>query len=206
MHTYFLGREEVDAYVRDLVDRLQALGELFPYTWCTLGHSGEELAVVISKALPKDGESKIRIIPMNYDRASKAVVFQDEQDKAVFADGKPVLILDSSVHTGNTMLAVFQTLKSLGAKNICSYSLVVKRNSAYIPNFFGVVIQPHDRAYFLLDKIPNNRLQVGVGQAAAWNKRRKPCRQFGRIVVKPCIFFNFQDHKDSVIEKVGLLR
>jgi len=158
LHTYFLGREEVDAYVKDLVDRLKAQGELFPYMWCTLGYSGEELAVVISNALPKDCESKIRIIPMNYDRARKAVIFQDEQDKAVFANGKPVLILDSSVHSGNTMLAVFQTLKSLGAKNICSYSIVVKRNSAYIPNFFGVVIQPHDRAYFLLDKIPNNRL------------------------------------------------
>src|ERR1035437_3464098 len=53
------------------------------------------------------------------------------------------------------------------------------------------------------EKIPNNRLQMAAAQAAARNKRGKSCRQFGRIVVKPCIFFDFQGHKESVFEKVG---
>lgn len=160
MHTYFLGQEEVNAYAKDLVDRLEALGDSFPYTWCTLGHSGEEVAVVISEALSAGFKSKVRIVPLNYDRDKKVVSFQDDLDKQVIADGGSVLVMDSSVHTGTTLLAVFQTLKSLGAKNICSYSLVVKRNSSCIPNFFGVVIQPHDRAYFLLNKIPNNRVMT----------------------------------------------
>ncbi len=43
-------------------------------------------------------------------------------------------------------------------KSVASYTLVLKRSSAFIPTYWGVTIDDHDRAYFLLDKLPNNRL------------------------------------------------
>lgn len=70
-----------------------------------------------------------------------------------------VIVIDSAVHSGQTMLRVIEELRNLGAKEIISYSLVVKRNSSFIPNYFGVLIGDRDRAYFQLTAIPNNRLQ-----------------------------------------------
>ena len=35
---------------------------------------------------------------------------------------------------------------------------MLKRGSCFIPNIFGLLIHEHDRAYFLLDKIPNHRI------------------------------------------------
>jgi GNAT superfamily N-acetyltransferase len=158
LHTYFLGREEVAAYANDLCWRLAALRGSFPCTWCTLGHSGEELALVISEALPKKLRSSIRIIRMHYDRDKRTVSFEDPRDERALAKNAAALILDSSVHSRITMLASFQKLRSLEVRNICTYSLVLKRGSCFIPNFFGVVIEEPDRAYFLLDKIPNLRV------------------------------------------------
>ncbi len=43
-----------------------------------------------------------------------------------------------------------------GAKQVCSYALVMKHSSGFIPSFWGVTIGDHDRAYFLLDVLPNN--------------------------------------------------
>jgi hypothetical protein len=47
MHTHYLGREEVQAYSRDLVARLKAMGACIPTVWCPIGRSGEELAANI---------------------------------------------------------------------------------------------------------------------------------------------------------------
>lgn len=56
------------------------------------------------------------------------------------------------------MLAAFNKLRDLSVRDICSYSLVLKRGSCFIPNMFGLLIHEFDRAYFLLDKIPNHRI------------------------------------------------
>jgi hypothetical protein len=51
LHTYFLSREEVEAYASDFALRLLELKERIPYIWCTLGHSGEEIALILAEAL-----------------------------------------------------------------------------------------------------------------------------------------------------------
>ena len=94
---------------KTLAERLINLGEKIPYIWCTLGHSGEEIAV-LAGALPDKIKSKIQIVPINYDRDNKAISFQDRLDDGVFKNDAPVLIIDSSVHSGNTMLAAFKKI------------------------------------------------------------------------------------------------
>ncbi|HZM06147.1 MAG TPA: GNAT family N-acetyltransferase [Candidatus Saccharimonadales bacterium] len=158
LYTYFLGREEIKAYATDFAQRLLAFGEQFPYIWCTLGYSGEELAIVVAESLPHEIRMKIQIIPINYDRDRRKILFQNPHDKKAFRSEEAVLVMDSSVHSGSTMLAAFNKLLGLSVKNICSYSLVLKRGSCFIPNLFGLLIQEYDRAYFLLDRIPNHRI------------------------------------------------
>src|SRR5262249_44271724 len=43
--------------------------------------------------------------------------------------------------------------------NILTYSLVVKKTSEFIPNYFGMIIEEHDRVFFQLKQFPNNRLR-----------------------------------------------
>ena len=57
------------------------------------------------------------------------------------------------------MLSVARWLNQQGVETVASYGLVVKKTSDFIPTYFGVMIGPHDRAYFQLTKIPNHRLQ-----------------------------------------------
>ncbi len=158
MHTYFLGREEVAAYAKDLAERLLQLEGKFPGVWCTIGNSGEEIALVVGESLPKEIRSKIQIIGINYDRDKKAISFQNRRDKNALPKNAPVMVIDSSVHSGTTMLAAHKTLRDLSVKDIFSYSLVLKHGSCFIPNLFGLVIHEYDRAYFLLEKIPNHRI------------------------------------------------
>lgn len=73
-----------------------------------------------------------------------------------------VLVLDSSVHSGRSMLSVVRAAGKLGASHVFSYSLVVKRSSSFVPHYFGVVVGDHDRVLFQLDNIPNNRLFSGA--------------------------------------------
>jgi ribosomal protein S18 acetylase RimI-like enzyme len=160
LHTYFLGREEVAAYAKDLAERLVKFEEKFPYIWCTMGHSGEEIALVVGESLPDAIKSKLQIIPMSYERDKKMISFQKPRDKKALAKNAPVMVIDSSVHSGETMLAAHKTLGGLSVKNVCSYSLVLKRGASFVPNMFGLIIQEHDRAYFLLDKIPNHRIMA----------------------------------------------
>jgi len=158
LRTYFLDREEVFAYAKDLAERLIKLEENIPCIWCTLGHSGEEIALLLGEALPHEIHSRLQIIPISYDRDKRVISFQNPLDERVFTKNTPVLVIDSSVHSGTTMLAAVNRLRDLSVKHICSYSLVLKRGSCFIPNMFGLLIHEHDRAYFLLDKIPNHRI------------------------------------------------
>jgi GNAT superfamily N-acetyltransferase len=56
------------------------------------------------------------------------------------------------------MEGVREWLAAFGPSALMTYALVVKRGSRHVPNYFGVVIEDYDRAYFLLDVIPNNRV------------------------------------------------
>lgn len=172
MITYHLGKEEVTGYARDLAIRLDQLGGNFPTKWFALGSSGRKVADELLDLLPDDKAASIDLGFVHYDRKDKKILFITSADGGAEADkltrseslddvtfgDEPVLILDSAVHTGGTMLALINTLRGAGAKHFLSYTLVLKRGSAIIPTYFGVVIDDKDRALFQLDVIPNNRL------------------------------------------------
>jgi len=100
-------------------------------------------------------------------------VYPDEHDgRLLFAGGDPrsivpgqsVLLFDSAVHSGSTMAKTVRELRSYGATEICTYALVLKRGSRFIPSLWGVMVNDQDRAYFLLDRTPNNRLTTHLSE------------------------------------------
>ncbi|OGP66847.1 MAG: hypothetical protein A2031_06900 [Deltaproteobacteria bacterium RBG_19FT_COMBO_43_11] len=175
MHTYYLSKDEVSGYAKDFWDRLNKLDKNSPNVWCVLGLSGAEITAVIASHIPSDKKKQIQIIPLSFDRDTKTICLENPSDEILFKDAS-VLIIDSSVHSGSTMLLAFEKIQQLGASEIMSYSLVIKRGSCVIPNFFSLLIGDHDRAVFLLEKIPNNRL-VPFGVFRRLNEediKRKP--------------------------------
>lgn len=60
------------------------------------------------------------------------------------------------------MLSVMRFVRGLRPGRLLAYSLVMKRGSCFLPHYFGVVVDDHDRILFLLDAIPNNRLFAGT--------------------------------------------
>jgi hypoxanthine phosphoribosyltransferase len=156
--THFLGREEVAGYARDLAARLVSLGKDAPAIWCPIGYSGIRLAEILGDLLPTEAVDNIRLIDTSYNKKTGRVAKFKKQDVPLVRRAKSVLVLDSSIHSGSTMLAVIKELGAVGAKNVLTYSLVLKQNSKFIPHYFGVLVGDHDRTLFLLDEIPNNRL------------------------------------------------
>ena len=99
------------------------------------------------------------VLPVGYDKSRKEVIVeQPELQLEVIKNADVVIVLDSSIHSGSTMLAVVKKLESLGANRIITYSLIVKQTSRFIPHYFGLLVGEHERIYFLLPQIPNNRL------------------------------------------------
>lgn len=162
MHTYYLSPEEVSGYAKDFCNRLEALGKDYPYIWCTIGLSGAEIAAIISNHAAKSRKKQIQVVPLSFNRDNNTIYF-DNQNESALLKGVPVLVIDSSVHSGTTMLKSLQVVVQLGASKVTSYSLVVKRGACFIPNVFGLLIDNHDRACYLLKIIPNNRLETPFG-------------------------------------------
>lgn len=158
MITYFLGQEEVIAYARDLAKRLMALGDNFPLTWCPLGISGQKIAGVIADQLPPDVMENVKFVRIGSDRSTGEATYIDPVEGADLS--KPVLVLDSAIHSGRTMLHAVGLISDAGAQEVITYSLVIKGGAELVPNYFGVLIADHDRAYFQLASIPNNRLKA----------------------------------------------
>lgn len=157
MQTYILPDAEVSAYLRDLANRLVALGDLFPTTWCPVGQSGDKIAVPLWRLLPKEFQERVKFRKLKYHRSSKTVQL-DEVDPGEAFD-TCALLLDGPVHSGSTMLAVARWLLAQGVKDIFSYGLVVKRSTVFVPSYFGLMIGEHDRCYFQRTEIPNHRLR-----------------------------------------------
>ena len=156
MNTLYLGIEEVDAYLKDLAERLLAAGAGRPIAWFPIGRSGEVLVDRLLKLYPALGNG-ILINCVNFDRKTREIVFADRNIGNMVA-GKHALVIDSSVHSGNTMLRILKAIRLEKPTSISSYTLVLKRSSSLIPSMWGVMINDHDRAYFLLEQLPNNRL------------------------------------------------
>lgn len=162
MNTIFLGNDEVDAYCKDLVGRLRELPSGFPDVICPIGESGRKLLIVMAKQM-RDLVESIRIAPILYDKKSCLASLEDPSDASTLAEAKLTLVLDSSVHSGQSMLAAIRLVQDNGAKHPIAYSLVIKQSTRFMPHYFGLVVGDHDRTLFMLDSIPNNRLFAGNG-------------------------------------------
>lgn len=165
MHTYFLGTEEVSGYVRDFVQRLKNF-EQIPTVWCPVTVSGDGLLQAILAQVRKDYPELLKTVQLlpieiEVDDGATHILFVKEKPDAVIP-GKPVLLLDSAIHSGQMMRRCADEVLRHGPTELCSYALVIKRSSVFIPTLWGLMIDEADRAYFLLDKIPNNRLNAGA--------------------------------------------
>ena len=161
MHTYLLGDESVSRYVRDFIDRLKEF-EQVPSVWCPVTQSGDALLkailVEVRAAWPELLES-VAVVPIDVGDGNSIRLIGDNPAAAI--SGKSVLLLDGAIHSGRMMCACVEHIMLHSPAEVSSYGLVVKRGTVFIPTLWGLMINETDRAYFLLDKIPNNRLNAG---------------------------------------------
>ncbi|MBI4027617.1 MAG: GNAT family N-acetyltransferase [Verrucomicrobia bacterium] len=162
MKTYFLGKEETNAYLLDFLGRLQEIKPI-PTVWCPVTESGAELLRALLGLIPEKYPellSQTVVFPIEVENGSENIRFS-KGDPAPAIRGKSVLLLDGAIHSGRMMSKCAEEILRHGPEELSSYSLFVKQHSIFIPTIWGVMIDEADRAYFLLNKIPNNRLNAG---------------------------------------------
>ncbi|HEY8581181.1 MAG TPA: GNAT family N-acetyltransferase [Beijerinckiaceae bacterium] len=158
MKTHFIGQEEVSAYALDFARRLVLLGTFFPRKWIYVGRSGKIIADEVLRQLPSAEADSVYAVGALYDRKAKTFSYLSEITAEDFEPGETVLLIDSAIHTGSSLLCGLRSLADMGVHNVLTYGLAVKRGSHLIPTYFGVLIDDWDRALFQLELIPNNRL------------------------------------------------
>lgn len=158
MHTYFLGDAEVGSYAADLAARLVHLGEQAPRTWVSLGISGDKMTAEILKRVLGTSAEPDAIHSVAFDRTKKEVISREDGELPSDLGDRSVLVIDAAIHSGASMRHLVEALNARGCRSLLSYSLVVKITSEFVPCYFGLMIGEHDRAFFQLDRIPNNRL------------------------------------------------
>jgi len=161
VHTYFIGKEEALAYAKDLVVRLKAL-DSFPEVWCPITKSGTSIASLVRSILKTEGSPvRPQLLPISISRKDQEIdVLFHRGDPAAQIPGKSVLILDGAIHSGRTMIRCADEVTKYEPKDLLSYSLMMKASSCFVPTFWGAGIDETDRAFFLLDEIPNHRLDA----------------------------------------------
>lgn len=158
MNTIFLSDEEVGKYLKDLCKRLKGPNERMPTVWCPIGLSGGSIAKAAFREVDDLLKAQIIIIPIAYNRTKGEISFPGEADPGSVIKGKRVLLMDGSIHSGNTFRKAYLSIEAMQPLEISSYSLVVRAGASILPNYFGVMIGDHDRALFLKETFPNNRL------------------------------------------------
>lgn len=161
MNTYFLARESIEAFAKDFLRRLDRL-ETFPEVWCPITKSGDVIASVLTPLLPRALLGKVQLLPIGVarDAESTKVSFLGGDDAHQVVSGKSVLLLDGAIHSGHTMNRCAEEIGKLNPQDMASYALVTKAGASFVPTFWSVTIDETDRAFFLLDEIPNNRLDA----------------------------------------------
>lgn len=163
MQTLLLGTEQVRSYLEDLKSRLTALGTECPAVWVPLGYSGTALLREFFSLSPDLSDRSPIVVDVNCrqdEAGAQRIVWGENDSQSVpqeLISGRNVIVIDSAVHSGKTMTAVVHALWQAGAAGVCSYTLVLKESSSFVPNFWAVSISDEDRAFFLLQEIPNNR-------------------------------------------------
>ncbi len=157
MNTIHLSDEVVMGYLMDLWERLAALEGGVPMIWCPIGPSGVRLAQAAMR-VAGDLVDQIKHVPIVYNRGDDTILFPREPHPASIIQGTRILLLDGSVHSGNTLWKAYLAVEALQPKEISTYSLIVRVGSSIIPNHFGLMIGDYDRAFFLRKTFPNNRL------------------------------------------------
>jgi N-acetylglutamate synthase-like GNAT family acetyltransferase len=164
MHTYFVGDEEVRCYARDLLRRLKTFVQI-PTVWCPVTQSGDQMLNALLEQVKQyypDLLETVQLLPIEVDDGN--IGFLEENFASIIA-GQAVLIIDGAIHSGKMMRRCAQTILSHGPAELSSYSLVVKRGSVFIPTIWGFMMDETDRAFFMLEEIPNNRLNSGTDRA-----------------------------------------
>jgi GNAT superfamily N-acetyltransferase len=183
LNTVFLSDSEVAAYLKDLLGRLQGLGELMPRVWCPIGPSGvrlAQLAMVEAAKIDPDLPSRICQMPITFDRKSRAISFPDEADPGSVVKDEHILLFDGFINSGGTIIAAYRAVEAMNPREVSSYSLVIRRGTSFIPCFFGIMTGNHDRVHFLRDVIPNNRLpDFGCVRKLSEEDLEKPMVQTG---------------------------
>jgi N-acetylglutamate synthase-like GNAT family acetyltransferase len=184
MVTYFLGKEEVAAYLRDFMRRLKTF-EPVPTVWCPMTPSGNEL---LSQMLSLVGNEhpdlaeNVSVIEIQISPEGEKIRFSEGSPQTEIT-GKSILLFDSAIHSGSTMAEAAAKLFAFGAKDVCTYSLVVKRCTGFVPTMWGLMIDETDRAFFLLDAIPNQRLHRGMSAPAPLHIERLDRKHLSRPLV-----------------------
>lgn len=162
MTTTYLSDETIRAYLRDLVRRLSAMTQP-PQVICAVTQSGVELLkmfAVVVQDLQSQGHISIHLTRASlasFGKAADGQVMLDNLEESEIR-GRSCLLIDSAVHSGRLMSLCRRRLLELGASDVFSYALVIKRSSQHIATFWGLMIAEVDRALFCMDQIPNNRL------------------------------------------------
>ena len=156
MHTLWLSRDEVTAYGRDFVRRIFAEGSPRPDVWCAITVSGLELAKFLAPLIDEIDPNYAKNAEFwSVGRGSpgdEIVRFDVEGEMTKdfsYLQGKRVLILDSAVHSGETFSRVHQRVAITRPSSIVTFSLVVKKSSAFYPTYWSCSVNDADRAYFL---------------------------------------------------------
>jgi hypoxanthine phosphoribosyltransferase len=115
------------------------------------GESGEE---IVNKLLNKIGSQNDKIEHYRMDVGNKGHEFQE----LIFNDfnGKSILICDSIVNTGSTLLQMRKYFLEKGAKDVKTLTIFLRNGSKFIPNFWVSAIENYEDVIFGIKKYPIN--------------------------------------------------
>jgi len=180
VHVYDIGAATFDRYADDLIARLDSLRDDRPLVWVAVGGSGGHVIQAIERRMgrsPRAWFADIQVVRLGWDPAAGVHQFLDSGDAAV-VDGADVLLIDSVVNSGGTMLGAHEYLRGEAArpKSVMAYAIAVRQNADFVPNLFSIAIGPNDRVFLPWhDQRPNNRLTMrGIYRSLAMPDVQRP--------------------------------
>ena len=174
MHTYLPADSTIKAYLKDYLQKLDLADDtedrrarLSKIVWVPLGNSGAILVKRLWELLP--GSLKNYCVSFHptfarYDRKIKQMSFPnnpfplDSPETRKRFENREVIVLDSSVHSGESMRTVCNFIQTCSPQLLSTSTLFLKRGAKIVPNYFALLIYDWDRPLFWLQEIPVNRL------------------------------------------------